>query len=95
MAKYTQLSRKNIQEIVKEFGLVVSSFEPYAGGAGNSSFWLKTRQGEFMLTVFDDKSEEYVNRMARLLLYLEKNKFSYPLYPKRSIPSIFGFKYFL
>jgi homoserine kinase type II len=75
MARYTQLPENEIQEIASNYGLTVSAFEAMEGGAGNSSYLLQTQQGSTVLTVFDDKTWSYVNRLGQLLLLLAEYEF--------------------
>ena len=53
----------------------MGEFEPIEGGAGNSSCLLRTRQGNYVLTVFDDKTLAYVVRLGKLLLLLAEYEF--------------------
>jgi homoserine kinase type II len=75
MARYTQLRENEIQEIAGQYNLIVAEAEAIEGGAGNSSYLLQTRQGEYVLTVFDDKSLAYVVRLGQLLLLLAEYEF--------------------
>lgn len=75
MARYTRLENKDIQEISTEYTLKALEFEPIDGGHGNSSFLLNTTHGKYVLTVFDDKSFDYVRCLGDLLLHLEKHEF--------------------
>ncbi len=75
MARYTQLQKNDIEEIAGSYDLAIINFEPIEGGAGNSSYLLRTRQGNYVLTVFDDKTPVYVVRMGQLLLLLAEYKF--------------------
>ena len=64
MARYTQLRENEIQEIAVQYNLTVAGAAAIEGGAGNSSYLLRTRQGEYVLTVFDDKSLAYLVRLG-------------------------------
>ena len=75
MARYTQLQDSDIQDIVRYFDLAVVGFDPMEGGFSNSSFRLHTRQGEYVLTAFDDKTFAYVVRLGRLLIRLAEHDF--------------------
>jgi homoserine kinase type II len=75
MARYTQLDEKDIQEIARNYNLVVEDFAPIEGGAGNSSYLLHTQQGNYVLTVFDDKTLAYVVSLGKLLLLLAEYEF--------------------
>ena len=75
MASYTQLRENEIQEIGGHYALAVDESAAIEGGAGNSSYLLRTRQGEYVLTVFDEKSLAYVVRLGQLLLLLAEYEF--------------------
>ena len=82
MARYAQLQKKDIREIAGNYDLALIKYEPIEGGAGNSSYLLRTRQGNYVLTVFDDKAPAYVVRMGQLLLLLAEYEFpTTPLLP--------------
>ena len=75
MARYSQLTTKEIQHIASEYGLNVTACEPFEGGA-NSSFLLQTEQGDDLtLTVFEEMSFDAVTRQGRLLDLLAAHKF--------------------
>ena len=75
MARYTQLKEYDVRKIAGNYDLTVVDFEPIAGGAGNSSYLLRTQWGNYALTVFDDKSLAYALRIGRLLLLLAEYEF--------------------
>lgn len=75
MARYAQLQENDVQEIVSNYDLAVVDFEPIEGGAGNSSYLLRTQQDNYVLTVFDDKTAAYVGRLGQLLLLLAEYEF--------------------
>ena len=71
----TLLQLQGIKEIVGKYGLTVSAFEPFSGGAANSSYWLQAREGDYVLTIFDEKTQGYVARLGQLLLRLAEWEF--------------------
>ena len=75
MARYTQLQASDVQDIVRSFDLAVVGFDPMEGGFSNSSFRLHTGQGDYVLTVFDDKTFAYVVSLGRLLMHLAEHDF--------------------
>lgn len=75
MARYTILHDKDIRNIIGFYGLTLHSFEALDGGAANSSYLLKSAEGDFVLTVFDSKEWTHVTRLGRLLNYLSRKKF--------------------
>ncbi len=70
MAIYTHLQQKDVQDIADRYALTLVGFEPLEGGAGNSNYLLHTRQGAYVLTVFEDKTGPHVVDIGRLLLLL-------------------------
>jgi len=86
MARYTQLQQHNIEEIAKNYNLVVTEFESIDGGAGNSSYLLYTQYCKYILTVCDDKTLPDAIRMGRLLLWLEQHN----LPATRLLPTVNG-----
>lgn len=75
MARYTQLRATDIQEIGSHYHLAVVDFAPLEGGSANSSYWLHTKQGNYVLTVFDEKTTNAVIALGQLLLRLEEQDF--------------------
>ncbi len=75
MAQYIQLSPKDIQQIAETYLLVVHRVEPVSGGASNTNLLLHTHLGEFILTIFDNKTKAEVEIMGRLLRLLELHQF--------------------
>ncbi len=75
MARYIELGKDEIFTLAIQYGLMLQEFAPIEGGAGNTSYLLQSRQGEYVLTLFDDKSRAEVDRLGRLLLLLEENDF--------------------
>lgn len=71
----TRLQLQGIKEIVDKYGLTVSAFRPFSGGAANSSYWLQTGQGNYVLTIFNEKTQGYVARLGQLLLQLAEWEF--------------------
>ncbi len=74
MAKYSLLQKKDIQTITNRYNLSINKFEYIDGGAGNSSYLLYTKQGKYVLTVFEI-SMARVAKMGKLLLLLEDHDF--------------------
>lgn len=74
MAVYTKLTEEEIVEIAMEYGLQVINYEPIEQGAGNTNYFLLSKQGKFILTIFEIDII-YVENMSKILLLLEKNDF--------------------
>ncbi len=74
MARYTQLQENDIQKIAGNYDLAVVDFEYIEGGAGNSNYLLRTRQGNYVLTV-SELALARAARLGQLLLLLAKYEF--------------------
>ena len=70
MVSDTPLQPQDIHDIAGTYALTVVSFEPIDGGAANSSYALHTQQGDYVLTVFEQKSWAEVVRIGHLLRLL-------------------------
>ena len=77
MAQYTKLSEDEILELAGRYELQVSSYEPIEQGAGNSTYLLNTKQGKYILTVFEIDPVR-VAAMSKILLLLEKYEYPAP-----------------
>jgi homoserine kinase type II len=75
VARFADLDRHAVRALADHYGLSLVGFKPIEGGSGNSSYQLQSQQGDYVLTVFDDKSREYVDRLGQLLLVLEEHGF--------------------
>ena len=74
MAKYSLLEENDIHTITNRYHLSTNTFEYIDAGAGNSSYLLYTKQGKYVLTMFEI-SLERVKKMGKLLLLLEDHDF--------------------
>jgi homoserine kinase type II len=77
MAQYSKLQENEILEITKKYELNVIDYEPFEGSAENTSYWLRTLQGEFVLTIFKAEPTR-VAHMSKVLLVLEAHDFPCP-----------------
>ncbi len=68
------MQQNDVQAIAGDYALTEVVVEPFEGGA-NSSFALHTRQGDYVLTVFDEKSWEDVVKIGQLLMLLAEHEF--------------------
>jgi homoserine kinase type II len=75
VAKYTDLGKHEVCALADHYGLMLDGFKAIEGGARNSSYVLQSQQGEYVLTVFDDRSRADVDKLGRLLLLLEEHDF--------------------
>ncbi len=77
MAYYTELQDDEIQELVAQYRLEITSYQPIEQGAGNSNYLINTKRGQFILTIFEIDSIQVVN-LCDVLLLLEKHAFPAP-----------------
>ncbi len=75
MAVYTQLSKPELVKLASKFGLKMNDFAPVMDGACNSNYLLETDHGPYMLTIVEERNEVEAAVLAKLLLWLEKNKY--------------------
>ena len=79
MAVYTQLTEREISEIVDDYGLVkVSAAKGIPSGSGKTNYLLETPRGKHLLRVDEVKGELDVKRELDLLLFLRKHGFPCP-----------------
>ena len=69
------LSLKEIQDIAANYQLFVQQFAPLGAGSANLNFLLTTNHRKVALSIFEEQTIEEVNRMAKLLVWLEKYQF--------------------
>lgn len=69
------MRQDEISAIADEYPLTEVVAEPFEGGA-NSSYLLRSREGRYVLTVFDEKSLAEVENVGRLLQLLADQGFS-------------------
>jgi homoserine kinase type II len=86
MAAYTQLHKKDANEIAADYGLPkVTAVRPIRDGSANTHYALETVRGKFLIKIEEVKSELEVKREFDLLLFLRKHGFpcSVPLADRR------------
>ena len=77
MKPYTLLTKSDLRQIADQYSLVpFIEFKALSGGLENSNYLLKTKAGEYVLTICERKSQEESSRLAQLLLHLEHHGFS-------------------
>ena len=74
MAGYTVLQSEDIEALAQCYGLSVIEYAPIFGGAANSSTLLKTDLQDIVITIFEDKSFEYVSQLEQLLQHLAASR---------------------
>ena len=74
MARYSYLKENDIRWIAREYDLAMIDFELIDGGAGNTNYTLRTRQGKYVLTVFEISLARVV-KIGQILLLLAEHGF--------------------
>jgi len=74
MAQYSKLTVDDILKIAGRYNLILIGYELIEGGAGNTSYLLKTMEYQYVLTVFEIEHKRVVN-LCQLLDLLEKHDF--------------------
>ncbi len=76
MANYTRLSDKDIDLILENYNIGKRlDFSTMKGGQANSSYTIKTIQGNFILSVCDEKNSKEINILVMVLKYLESQNY--------------------
>lgn len=75
MVACTQLQESDIRKIAGSYDLTMVDYEPIAAIAARSHYLLRTQQGNYMLTVFDDTTYAQTVEQGRLLLLLKEYAF--------------------
>ena len=76
MRQYTSLTVLDIEFIFANYGINhISSFEVLSGGSENTNYLIDAKNNKYVLTIFEQKSEQKVRELAYLLEHLEKHNF--------------------
>jgi len=75
MATYTQIDRNELSEILNPYQLKVVDFKPIARGNTNSNYFLRAENGEYMLTIIEERSSEEILQLVLLLQWLKQYDF--------------------
>jgi homoserine kinase type II len=76
MALYTQLNNDEVQGIANDYSLgQVSSYIPLSGGSENSNYLVKSENGNFVITICEQKSVEEATQLANLLTHFNNNNY--------------------
>lgn len=77
LGAYTQLNEEAIADIGRNYGFTNITYRNVASGIANSTYVLKTYQGKFVLTIFEQGEGSDVHT-KETLDYLEKHNFLAP-----------------
>jgi homoserine kinase type II len=86
MARHTNLIDADISAISKTYGLEITRCQPITGGEENSSFLLKTRSQDYVLTFYEKRSSAEVEQVVQLLNHLA----GYGYHTNRVLPTSRG-----
>ena len=76
MADYTTLDIKTVKKLIAEYDLgKFTSMTPLEGGQANSSLKISTQKGVYTLSVCDEKSQEEIHCLTRVLTHLKAQNF--------------------
>ena len=79
MAVYTMLDKRELADIIEDYGLVrLISASGISTGSVNTNYLLETARGKHLVRVDEVKSELEVKRELDLLLFLRKHGFPCP-----------------
>ncbi|MCH7784807.1 MAG: homoserine kinase [Bacteroidetes bacterium] len=76
MAIYTKIEASDLEKIVVPYQIEVVDFTPIDGGNANSNYHIRAKEGEYMLTIAEEKSLQQVQNLATLLQWLGEHHFS-------------------
>ena len=76
MAIYTKISGSDLEKILAPYQIEVLEFTPIEGGNTNSNYHIRAKNGEYMLTIAEEKPFHEVQNLASLLQSLDENDFS-------------------
>src|SRR2546430_17571314 len=79
MAVYTVLDKRELAEVVEDYGLVkLNAANGVPNGSVNTTYLLETPRGKHLLGIDEVKGELEVKRELDLLLFLRKHGFPCP-----------------
>ncbi len=77
MTQYTILNKKDLQDILIDYGIkTIESYKVLGGGSENTNYYINTETNKFVLTICEQKSFKETTLLAALLDYLNQNNFS-------------------
>ncbi|MBC8506218.1 MAG: homoserine kinase [Chloroflexi bacterium] len=82
MTQYTKLLENELQELASRYGLKLIGHQPIEQGAANSNYLLDTKQGKYILTIFEIEPVR-VAHMCKVLELLAEYEFPAPRIQKQ------------
>lgn len=75
MATYTRIPLSDLKKIAIAYGIKALDFTSIDGGNTNSNYYIQAAQGDYMLTLAEEKSLQEMENLAALLQQLEQYNF--------------------
>ena len=75
MAIYTRIQASDLNKIVAPYQIEVIDFTPIEGGNANSNYHIHAKNGEYIMTIAEEKSFHEVQKLTTLLQWLGKHHF--------------------
>ena len=75
MAIYTRIQVSDLNKILTPYQIEVVDFTPIEGGNANSNYHIYAKNGEYMMTIAEEKSFHEVQKLTTLLQWLGKHHF--------------------
>ena len=73
MAIYTRLQYSEIEKILAAYHIHLVDFIPVQAGNSNSNYRIRAKEGEFMLTLAEEKSFQETENLATLIHWLDEH----------------------
>ena len=79
MSVYTNLSAKDVSELVSKYNIgVLKSFKGISDGITNTNYFLNTSKGRYIITIFEDITEIKVKKYLKLMNFFSENNLCCP-----------------
>lgn len=75
MSVYTRISLSDQKSILAHYGVEVLASKEISGGNANSNFRIQGENGAYMLTLFEEKSWQEVEALAKILQWFQQHGF--------------------
>lgn len=75
MAVYTKIPMHDLEKIALAYGIKATDFISIEAGNANSNYHIKGKNGNFMLTLGEEKPFQEMQKLAKILSWLEEHGF--------------------
>lgn len=75
MAVYTKIPMHDLEKIALAYGIKATNFISIEAGNANSNYRIKGENGNFMLTLGEEKTFQEMQKLAKILSWLEEHGF--------------------